>query len=58
MHTHIPAKKDVISISDFSKQDIIHVLAIAEKMEQKSRTELLKGNILASLFFEPSTRTR
>ncbi|RMF07034.1 aspartate carbamoyltransferase [Candidatus Woesearchaeota archaeon] len=49
--------RDVISIRDFNKQEILHVLRTAEKME-KNRKPLLKGKILATLFFEPSTRTR
>ncbi|MBN2454437.1 aspartate carbamoyltransferase [Candidatus Woesearchaeota archaeon] len=52
--------RDVISINDFSKQDILEVLDTAaevEKNNQKYR-EALKGYILATLFFEPSTRTR
>ncbi len=49
--------RDIVSIRDFSKEDILHVLEISEKMEDE-KTELLQGKILASLFFEPSTRTR
>ncbi|MBI2134407.1 aspartate carbamoyltransferase [Candidatus Woesearchaeota archaeon] len=49
--------RDVISINDFSKEDLLHILKAAKSME-KSRPNLLKGKILATLFFEPSTRTR
>lgn len=49
--------RDIISINDFSKEDIIFVLDYAKKLE-KVREPLLKGKILACLFFEPSTRTR
>ena len=49
--------KDVISINDFSKADLLHILKVAKTMEGK-RDNLLKGKILATLFFEPSTRTR
>ncbi|MDI6654459.1 MAG: aspartate carbamoyltransferase [Candidatus Hydrothermarchaeota archaeon] len=49
--------RDVISIGDFSKEEIKHILKIAGKME-KVRGEPLRGKILACLFFEPSTRTR
>jgi aspartate carbamoyltransferase catalytic subunit len=50
---------DVISIRDFEKQDIERILALAEDMEPLARTgsDLAKGKILSSLFFEPSTRT-
>src|SRR3989338_4737748 len=50
--------KDVISINDFSKEELLHILKVARQMEQKLKGNLLKGKILATLFFEPSTRTR
>jgi aspartate carbamoyltransferase catalytic subunit len=54
--------RDVLSIRDFSRADIQLVLRAAKKMvpvalgEKRSRS--LEGKILATLFFEPSTRTR
>lgn len=53
-------KRDVISIRDFTKTDIEKILKKAEKMEIFARngTNILSGKILATLFFEPSTRTR
>lgn len=54
--------RDVISIRDFSKEDIEVVLSTAERLEkemkEKGQLEYAKGKILATLFFEPSTRTR
>ncbi|MFA4646455.1 aspartate carbamoyltransferase [Pyrococcus kukulkanii] len=54
--------RDVISIRDFSKEDIEFVLSTAERLEkelkEKGHLEYAKGKILATLFFEPSTRTR
>lgn len=50
--------RDIISIRDFSKQELLYVLKIAKKIETKPYTNLLKTKIMASLFFEPSTRTR
>ena len=54
--------KDIISIKDFSKIEIDDILILAEKMLPYARGEkfkdILKGKILSSLFFEPSTRTR
>ena len=50
--------RDIISIRDFSKEELLYVLKIAKKMEGDSYGSLLKGKILATLFFEPSTRTR
>lgn len=49
--------RDIVSISDFTKEDLLHVLEVAKKMEA-DKPELLAGKILATLFFEPSTRTR
>jgi len=52
--------RDIISIEDFSQQEINHILDVSKTMEPlaKSGSEMLKGKILATLFFEPSTRTR
>lgn len=49
--------RDIISIKDFSKEDLVHVLKVARKFEGY-RKPLLKGKVIATLFFEPSTRTR
>ncbi|NJE85238.1 aspartate carbamoyltransferase [Thermococcus sp. CX2] len=54
--------RDVISVRDFSKEDIEFVLKVAERLEEelneKGSLEYARGKILATLFFEPSTRTR
>jgi aspartate carbamoyltransferase catalytic subunit len=50
--------KNIISIRDLSKQDIIYILNKAEEMEINQNNLLLQGKVLATLFFEPSTRTR
>ena len=52
--------RDVISVKDFSRQEIDYVLKIARAMEPVAAkgSDMLKGKILATLFFEPSTRTR
>lgn len=52
------AERDLVSIGDLSKNEIELVLATAAEMKKKSRPDLLKGSILASCFYEPSTRTR
>ncbi len=48
----------VISIHDFGRDDILHVLSVAEGMESEDRFGLLQGRVLATMFLEPSTRTR
>jgi len=52
--------RDIVSIEDFSLQEINHILDVSKTMEPLAKTgsEMLKGKILATLFFEPSTRTR
>ncbi|MEM3585878.1 MAG: aspartate carbamoyltransferase [Candidatus Jordarchaeaceae archaeon] len=52
--------KDVISIRDFSRDQIEKLLNLADKMEKIFHTgsDILRGKILATLFMEPSTRTR
>lgn len=53
--------KDIISMNDMSKEEILEILEIAEKIENSSEEEklnFLKGKIVATLFFEPSTRTK
>ena len=54
------AGRDIISIKDFNREEIDYILKVASKMEPIAKTgsEMLKGKILATLFFEPSTRTR
>jgi len=54
------AGRDIISIKDFSREEIDYILKIASRMEPIAKTgsDMLKGKILATLFFEPSTRTR
>jgi aspartate carbamoyltransferase catalytic subunit len=55
-------QKNIISISDFSKEDIEYILRLSEKMEpiarSKKQSDALSGKILGMLFYEPSTRTR
>jgi aspartate carbamoyltransferase catalytic subunit len=52
--------RDIISIKDFTKEEINYILKIAQAMEPIAAkgSDMLKGKILATLFFEPSTRTR
>lgn len=53
--------KDIISMNDMRKEEILEILEIAEKIENSSEEEklnFLKGKIVATLFFEPSTRTK
>ena len=51
-------KKSLISIQDFSKDEILNILELAKGFEKNTSQKLLDGKVIASLFFEPSTRTR
>jgi aspartate carbamoyltransferase catalytic subunit len=50
--------RSLVSITDYSKEEIIHVLDLAEEFEKDQRQQILNKHVVASLFFEPSTRTR
>jgi aspartate carbamoyltransferase catalytic subunit len=51
-------KKDLISITDFSKEDYLRIMELATEFEKNPNQDLLNGKVAATLFFEPSTRTR
>lgn len=46
------------TIANLSRQEIEHLLEMASEFEKHPNRELLKGRVVATLFFEPSTRTR
>ena len=53
--------KNFVGIKEMSKEDIIETLDIAKKLDnmpEKERIKALERKIMASIFFEPSTRTR
>ncbi len=50
--------KSLVSISDFSKEEILRIMELAAEFEANPNQNLLQGKVVASLFFEPSTRTR
>ncbi len=56
------AGKDILSLKGFSRLDLEQLFVLSKEMEQiiskRSRTDLLKDKILATLFFQASTRTR
>jgi aspartate carbamoyltransferase catalytic subunit len=51
-------KRSLVSIDDFSSAEIIKVLDMAAEFEKQPVRKLLEGKVVATLFFEPSTRTR
>lgn len=50
--------KSLVSISDLSKEEILALLERASEFEKNPNQNLLEGKVVATLFFEPSTRTR
>lgn len=51
-------KHDFVTIADLSKEKIMYLIQMAQEFEKHPNRELLKGKVVATLFFEPSTRTR
>ncbi len=50
--------KSLVSINDYSKEEQERILDLAQEFEQEPVQNILKDHVIASLFFEPSTRTR
>ena len=50
--------KSLISINDYTRDEILRVLDLAEEFEKNPSQDILNGKVIATLFFEPSTRTR
>ena len=53
--------QDIISVSQFSRENLEHIFRVAQEMRaivrSQGSTDLLRGSVLACLFYEPSTRT-
>ena len=53
--------QDIISVRQFTRQNLEYIFAVAEEMravvKRVGSTDLLKGHVLACVFYEPSTRT-
>ncbi len=50
--------RSLVSITDYSKDDYLKILQVAAEFEKNPNQKLLEGKVVATLFFEPSTRTR
>lgn len=50
--------RNLVSITDFSKEEYIRILEIAADFESNPNQKILPDHVIATLFFEPSTRTR
>ena len=51
-------QRDFVTIADLSKEKIQYLIDLSQEFEKHPNREQLKGKVIASLFFEPSTRTR
>lgn len=51
-------RHNFVTIEDLSKEKILYLLEMAKEFENHPNRELLKGKVVATLFFEPSTRTQ
>jgi len=53
--------RDIVSVKQFSREDLAYIFRVADEMrgvvKRVGATDLLKGYVLANLFYEPSTRT-
>lgn len=50
--------KSLVSITDFTREEHIHILNLASAFEKRPTQRILEDYVVATLFFEPSTRTR
>lgn len=50
--------RSLVTIADYSKDKILYMIEMAKQFEQAPNRNLLNNKVIASLFFEPSTRTR
>lgn len=50
--------RSLVSINDYTKEQQLHLLDVAEDFEKNPRQNILNNYVVATLFFEPSTRTR
>ncbi|GAT62836.1 aspartate carbamoyltransferase catalytic subunit [Paludibacter jiangxiensis] len=51
-------QKSLVSITDYSKEEMLRILDYAAEFEKNPNQHILDGKVVATLFFEPSTRTR
>ena len=50
--------RSLVTIAEHSKEKILYLLEMAKEFEKKPNRRLLAEKVVATLFFEPSTRTR
>ena len=50
--------RSLVTIAEYSKEKILYMLEMAKQFEKTPNRKILQGKVVATLFFEPSTRTR
>ena len=50
--------RSLVSLAEHSKEKLLYLLDMASKFEENPNRRLLENKVVATLFFEPSTRTR
>ncbi len=50
--------RSLVTIADYTKEKILYLLEMAKQFEKNPNRKILDGKVVATLFFEPSTRTR
>jgi aspartate carbamoyltransferase catalytic subunit len=50
--------RSLVSITDYNQEEMLQILDLAEEFEKMPNQEILNAHVVATLFFEPSTRTR
>ena len=51
-------KHNFVTIANITKEKILYMIELAKEFEKHPNRDILKGKVVATLFFEPSTRTR
>ena len=50
--------RSLVSITDYNQEQMLQILDLAAEFEKRPNQDILSGHVVATLFFEPSTRTR
>ena len=50
--------RSLVTIAEHSREKILYLLEMAKEFEKNPNRKILDGKVVATLFFEPSTRTR
>ena len=51
-------KRSLVTIANLTRDKIMYLIEMAAEFEKHPNRKLLEGKVVATLFFEPSTRTR